>query len=98
MERTKDRLTHVLEQAGLWDMARKARDGYYDDYETPIATPKIQLVVDLLTAGRADLADRAKAGEWDATREESDEWWKREGHKLLGLCKHGSQSYCSICG
>ena len=71
---TKERLALILEEAGLTDMAARARAGYYDDYESELVMPCIQLVSDLYAAGRRDLALRARAGEWDATMEESQAW------------------------
>lgn len=77
MMHTKDKLADALENAGLNDMAAKARDGYYHDYLSPLATPCIQLADDLAAKGTPEaLAVRARHlnGEFDATREESDEW------------------------
>ncbi len=68
------------------DMLRKAIDGHYHDYLSPLATPDVQLVADLrelanlpTTGPRAtemlvSLAGRVINGEFDATREESDAW------------------------
>lgn len=72
----------------LNDMIKKAREGYYSDYDSPIATPCIQLVIDLTEIEAYDIADRAKEGEFDATKEEADDWYNREGKhimKQLGL-------------
>jgi hypothetical protein len=79
--KTKEKLSAVLRDAGLNEMSARAAVGYYDDYESELATPCIQLVTDLRAAGREDLAKRAMNGEWDATREESQEWWEREGRE-----------------
>ena len=82
--RTSEKLAQVLHAAGLLEMERKARAFYYDDYKSDIATPCIQLVADLTAAGRLDLAERAKAGEWDAQPWESDEWASSpEGQETL---------------
>lgn len=83
---TKKRLSDALHAAGLQDMAIKAASGYYDDFESPLATPCLQLAADLAAAGTpAALALRARHmnGEFDATKEESEAWWKREGKHLL---------------
>lgn len=58
------------------EMIKKAREGYYDDYKSSIATPCIQLVSDLVDAGKYVLAEKAKQGEFDAQKWESDEWAK----------------------
>lgn len=68
------------------DMIKRAVDGYYHDFLSPLAMPEIQLVADLreLASRPAtprnsrpllrEMAGRVIAGEFDATREESDEW------------------------
>ena len=79
---TKDKLAAELRKAGLGDMAIKAAQGYYHDFLSPLATPELQLLEDLEAAGckpafRAaalDLIVRHKRGEFDASKEESDEW------------------------
>lgn len=75
---TKEKLAQVLHAAGLFEMEKAARAGRYDDYESPSATPIVDLVRDLLTAGKKELAERAMNGEWDGTKEEADAWEKRE--------------------
>ena len=82
-EPTKVKLHRVLLEAGLPDMADKALEGYYDDYESPVAAPIGALVADLRSQGREDLARRAIDGEWDATKEEGAAWFEREGKHLL---------------
>jgi hypothetical protein len=81
--KTSERLAQVLHAEGLFEMERKARAGYYDDYHSELATPIIQLVMDLTAAGRNDLADRARNGEFDGTKEEAEAWFEREGKDLL---------------
>jgi hypothetical protein len=74
---TKDKLAAALTKAGLQDMAIKAAAGYYHDYLSPLDTPSLQLDADLVKAGTpAALAVRARHhnGEFDASREESEEW------------------------
>jgi hypothetical protein len=66
-------------EEGLLDMAAKARVGHYDDYRSPLATPIVQLVLDLCNAKRFDLAGRAANGEWDGTREEAEAWFRAYG-------------------
>jgi hypothetical protein len=64
------------------DMIKKAEDGYYSDYDSPLPTPCIQLIKDLTEIGATSLVEMAKDGEFDATEEESNEWYKREGRAL----------------
>jgi hypothetical protein len=74
---TKDFLAQELEKAGLPDMAAKAREGYYHDFLSRLAFPDLQLDADLAAAGTpaADaLRRRHHNGEFDASKEESDEW------------------------
>ena len=81
---TKERLVEALRWAGApQDMVQKAGQGYYDDYESEIATPIIQLVKDCHAAGLPALAQRAINGEFDGSREEADAWFAREGKHLL---------------
>ena len=78
--KTSDKLAQVLDEHGLSAMAKRAREGYYDDYRSPIATPIRELVQDLQAAGQHELANRAANGEFDGTKEEAEEWrknWER---------------------
>jgi hypothetical protein len=83
-EPTTERLAKVLEAAQApAEMIARARDGYYDDYKSELATPIPQLVNDCREAGLNDIAQRAIDGEFDATREEGDAWFRNEGAPLL---------------
>lgn len=75
---TSERLAKVLEQEELMNMAARARTGYYDEYRSQLATPTAQLVLDLFTVKRDDLARRAMNGEWKGTREECLAWWRAQ--------------------
>ncbi len=81
--KTKERLAKVLSENGLLSMAEQALRGRYDDYESGFPTPCMDLVNDLYQVNRLDLVQRAKNGEWDGTKEESEAWFKREGKYLL---------------
>lgn len=82
--RTKDKLTKALLDAGApATMIQRAEGGYYDDYESPLATPLQALVLDATAAGLSDIAQRTMDGEFDGTMEEGEVWMKREGLKLL---------------
>jgi hypothetical protein len=61
-------LIRELEKRGLTDMARKAKDGEYSDFESPHAMPVIQLVRELEALGHPDLAMRARNGDFDHER------------------------------
>lgn len=64
-------------------MIELAKEGYYSDYDSPIATPCMQLVKDLDQIGAYDVKTRAMNGEFDATEEESNEWYEREGKQMI---------------
>lgn len=72
---TTELLAAALTEAGApADMIAKARAGHYDDYRSELPFPCMQLVRDAHAAGLHDIAERAKAGEFDATAEEAEEW------------------------
>lgn len=76
MVSTSERLAQVLEAEGLPDMAARARNLYYDEYWSPLATPIAQLVLDLYSVKRGDLARRAMSLEWIGTKEEGETWYR----------------------
>ena len=77
---SKDRLAQELHNIGLHEMAEKAANGWYHNFLSPLAAPDIQLNFDLLEASICgnkqanELRLRFIDGEFDATKEESDEW------------------------
>lgn len=72
---TTERLAQDLEAAGApADMIQRARNGYYDDFKSPIAAPEAALLADARKAGLDSIAQGVMEGRWDATREEADEW------------------------
>lgn len=83
---TKDILAAELHKAGLGNMAVLAAQGHYHDFLSPLATPCIQLAEDLRKAGTPAalaLLERHMNGDFDASKEESEEWWKSEGKHAL---------------
>lgn len=78
------KLTEALKKAKAptW-MISYALIGHYDDFESELATPIMELVKDCKNNGLDEIAQRAMLGEFDATKEESDEWMKKEGRSLL---------------
>ena len=83
-EPTRVRLARVLKENGCPDrMVERAAAGYYDDFESELELPCVQLVADLEALHKFALAKRARAGEFDATKEEADAWMEREGFALL---------------
>lgn len=80
---TKERLAQVLHARGFFELERKAREGLFDDYESPSATPQMDLVAELRSLSAGDLVQRVINGEWDGTAEEGDAWFEREGRAAL---------------
>lgn len=82
-----EKLSAELHKIGLGDMAVRAAHGYYHDFLSPLATPCMQLAADLAAVGTPEaMALRARHinGEFDATKEEGEEWFAREGrHHLM---------------
>ncbi len=74
-EPTTEKLAKALEENNApQDMIDKARAGFYDDYKSPLAFPEMQLRADALALGLNAIAEGVVNGEWDATKEEADEW------------------------
>jgi len=78
---TKDALADELMKIGLKQMSRKAREGYYHDFLSPLAMPELQLVNDLAIIGTPEalaLRRRVVNGDFDASEEESEAWANSE--------------------
>ncbi len=72
---TREKLARAMAEAGCPGAGiRKARAGDYDDYLSDDPHAINTLVADLEKNGFHELAARARAGEFDGTREESEEW------------------------
>jgi len=93
MEKTKLRLAIRLQEISH-ELAERAEEGEFSDYESDYATPKVRLVGCLRAISktttnlkRKQLADILESevigGDWDETREEAEEWFQREGKYLL---------------
>lgn len=54
--------------------AKRAETGEFDDYGDMYECPVTQLYKELIAAGFGQFAKRVANGEFDATKEESDEW------------------------
>jgi hypothetical protein len=94
---TKDFLAEELEKAGLPELAEKARRAEYHDFLSPHEFPSLVLDADLLMAARMgnkaaeELRARHHNGEFDASKEESDEWAASpEGQEAFALIKGGN--------
>lgn len=56
--------------------AKRAETGEFDDYADTYVCPITQLHAELTAAGFTKFAARVADGEFDATKEESDEWMR----------------------
>lgn len=82
--RTRDRLAAELrkvatvasaDNAAKYEaFAKRAETGEFDDYADTYVCPITQLHSELTAAGFTKFAARVANGEFDATKEESDEW------------------------
>lgn len=97
---TKDKLAEALRAVGLDVMADEAATGYYHDFLSPLDTPELQLISDLMAVALInpnkdailELRERVMQGDFDASKEESDAWANSEegqrAFKMLGGKKH----------
>ncbi|MDX3971117.1 MAG: hypothetical protein QHD01_31615 [Bradyrhizobium sp.] len=83
--RTRDKLAAELRKVGAMSarhadryeaFAMRAETGEFDDYADTYVCPITQLHSELTAAGFTKFAARVAAGEFDATKEESDEWMR----------------------
>ena len=80
--RTRDRLAAELRKVAAQSshhaeyeaFAKRAETGEFDDYGDTYDCPITQLYIELFDAGLKKFASRVASGEFDATKEESDEW------------------------
>lgn len=77
--RTKERLAKDLsDYRAPQSMVAKALMGHYDDFESPLPDPITQLVEDCRSHDcLCEIAQRAREGCYDATKEEADEWLRK---------------------
>lgn len=71
---TAENLAKILDAEGLPALAARARANEFHDYRSPHTFPEHVLAAELRDAGREDLRQRVIAGEFDASREESQAW------------------------
>jgi len=72
-----EKLAQALYDAGLADLAKRAEKHEFHDYLSDHDTPCIVLVQELArhhTRAARELVKRVTHGEFDATKEEGDEW------------------------
>ena len=65
-KQARERLVKALEEAKApRQMIQKAKEGYYEDFSSPVAFPITQLVEDAKATALHDIASRAMQGEFD---------------------------------
>ena len=83
--RTRDKLAAELRKVGAVSskhaaqyeaFAKRAETGEFDDFANTYDCPITQLFKELAAAGLIKFAQRVANGEFDATKEESDEWMR----------------------
>lgn len=75
MNKTKDKLINDLKDAPAPDwMIRNAEQSLYDNFKSPLNEPILQLINDCEAIDLTQLAERAKNGEYDGTKEEANFW------------------------
>ena len=75
-EATSLALAEALDEAGFLELGARARRDEFHDFRSPHTLPAMELVKELAkhgSRGRA-FAERVKAGEFDASKEESEAW------------------------
>jgi hypothetical protein len=103
-EQTPTYLGRVLDELGFSNMARRAREGHFDDYFAPPEVADGMEILRLYNELRGKLqvvrkADRPrivavmeaiKTGEFDATKEESDRWAaSKDGQDTMRMLLEG---------
>ena len=86
MIRTRDKLAAELRKiaegastknaAKYESFAKRAEAGEFDDYADTYTCPVTQLYMELMAEGFNKFAARVANGEFDATKEEADEWMR----------------------
>lgn len=74
---TKEKLARALEELGdrkLKHVIKRAREGYYDDFESPLVFPSTELFNEMMSRGYIEFTSRITIGEFDSTAKESENW------------------------
>lgn len=76
---TSEKLAEALTHASAPSpMVQRAREGYYDDYRSPLPDPIRTLVNDARKYHLNNIALRAINGEFDGQKWEAEQWAKSE--------------------
>lgn len=80
------KLAAALREAGLPEHAKRAEEGWFNEYFGRFECPQLTLLHDLVIYGKHDLAERVRNGEFDAGPEEAEEWANSpEGRAVSGM-------------
>jgi len=87
------KLAAALYEAGLPQHAKKAEEGYFNEFFGPLDCALLTLMHELIVVGTPaarKLWECVVAGEFDAGKEESDEWMmSAQGQAALGVLFRG---------
>jgi hypothetical protein len=73
-------------------MAQAAREGFYDDYRSPLPFPQSQLLADARALGLTEIVRGVLAGDFDAQPWEADAWAaSADGEEALALLFSGQE-------
>jgi hypothetical protein len=79
-----EKLVTALEAVGApASLVERAKKNAFHDFRSPSATPIIDLVNECERFGLNGVAILARRGEFDATREEADEWLETDEAKSI---------------
>lgn len=65
LEEELDRTTDKTKRAAVEMMLSRARTGFYGDFTSPIATPKLRLIMDAKGLHLNDIASKTMEGKYD---------------------------------
>lgn len=89
------KLAAALREAGLPDMAARAEQGEWNDFFGKHGLPQLALIAELKevdTSAARIVIDRVCNGDFDAGKEESDEWAASpEGQEAFGKLTEGKR-------
>ena len=80
--KTSQNLANALREKGFEDLAKRAEADEFHDFLSNHPVPALLLMEELEKTGNKELVERHLNGEFDASLEESEEWWQREGKQM----------------
>lgn len=83
MTSTEKLVQALIDSYAPLELIKKAENNNFNDFKSDSATPIIDLVMECEKLGLKSVADRARNGEFDATKEEAQAYWIAEGQYLI---------------